>query len=162
MTRRSLFRSLAMALGVISLVCRVLRRQRRGSLSAAGVRPGAELPDGRRYWRSRPGSDAGCGGYRFSRSDAQTAAKRLHQIEYSTANYCQDLFIPLLSHAHLPHARERDKSAEVGVTHQPKVCNPSAEGPLRPISRTCTRGWLRSRDSNPEPCVNRSAKLVQE
>jgi hypothetical protein len=39
-------------------------------------------------------------------------------------------------------ARERDKSAEIGVTHQPKVCNPSAEGLLRPISRTCTPIWL--------------------
>jgi len=38
--------------------------------------------------------------------------------------------VPLFSHAHLPHARERDKSAEVGVTHQPKVCNPLAEGLL--------------------------------
>jgi hypothetical protein len=38
--------------------------------------------------------------------------------------------VPLLSHAHLPHCRERDKSAEVAVTHQPKVCNPSAEGLL--------------------------------
>ena len=45
-------------------------------------------------------------------------------------NYCQDRFVPLLRHAHLPHARERDKSAELGVTHQPKVCNPSAEGLL--------------------------------
>ncbi len=56
----------------------------------------------------------------------------------TVANYGQDRLVPLLSHAHLPHARERDKSPEVGVTHQPKVCNPSAEGLLRPISRTCT------------------------
>src|SRR6202162_1299104 len=46
----------------------------------------------------------------------------------TVTKYCQDRLVPLLSHAHLPHARERDKSAEVGVTHQPKVCNPSAEG----------------------------------
>src|SRR5216684_162095 len=39
----------------------------------------------------------------------------------TVANYCQDRLVPLLSHAHLPHARERDKSAEVGVTHQPKA-----------------------------------------
>src|SRR5882724_633573 len=56
----------------------------------------------------------------------------------TVADYRQDRFVSLLSHAHLPHARERDKSAEVGVTHQPKVCNPSAEGLLGPISRTCT------------------------
>src|SRR6266567_4088241 len=39
----------------------------------------------------------------------------------TVANYCQDRLVPLLSHAHLPHARERDKSAEVGVTYQPKA-----------------------------------------
>src|ERR1700680_3296432 len=55
------------------------------------------------------------------------------------ADYRQHRLVPLLSHAHLPHARERDKSAEVGVTHQPKVCNPSAEGLLGPVSRTSTR-----------------------
>src|SRR2546429_5909593 len=54
------------------------------------------------------------------------------------ANYCQDRLVPLLSHAHLPHARERDKSAEVAVTHQPKVCDASGEGLLGPISRTST------------------------
>src|SRR5712691_5887481 len=70
----------------------------------------------------------------------------------TVAYHRQDRLIPLLSHAHLPHAPERDKSAEVGVTHQPKVCNPSAEGLLGPVSRTCTRFWLRTRDSNPEPC----------
>src|SRR5438067_49884 len=56
----------------------------------------------------------------------------------TVAYYCQDRLVSLLSHAHLPHAPERDKSAEVGVTHQPKVCNPSAEGLLGPVSRTCT------------------------
>ena len=35
-------------------------------------------------------------------------------------------------------ATERDKSAEVVVTHQPKVCDPSGEGLLGPVSRTCT------------------------
>jgi hypothetical protein len=40
--------------------------------------------------------------------------------------------------AHLPHAWERDKSTEVGATHHPKVCNPSAEGLLGPVSRTRT------------------------
>src|SRR5260370_33585256 len=49
-----------------------------------------------------------------------------------------DRFVPLLSHAHLPHARERDKSAEVAVTHHPKVCDTSADGLLRRLSRTCT------------------------
>src|SRR5713226_5747237 len=60
------------------------------------------------------------------------------------ANYCQDRLVPLLSHAHLPHARERDKSAEVAVTYQPKVCDPSAEGPLGPVSRTCTHFGARA------------------
>ncbi len=51
-----------------------------------------------------------------------------HLAHRSTvANYRQDRLVPLLSHAHLPHARERDKSAEVAhisrrcVTHQPKA-----------------------------------------
>src|SRR2546425_10802416 len=70
----------------------------------------------------------------------------------TVANYRQNRLVPLLSHAHLPHARERDKSAEVAVTNQPKVCDPSAEGLLGPVSRTCTPSWLRARDSNPEPC----------
>src|SRR5258708_18992345 len=65
-----------------------------------------------------------------------------------TAN---DPLVPLFRHAHLPHARERDKSAEVGVTHQPKVCDTSAEGLLGPVSRTCTRFWCSRRESNPEP-----------
>src|SRR6266568_1010936 len=69
----------------------------------------------------------------------------------TVANYRQDRLVPLLSHAHLPHARERDKSTEVGVTHQPKVCNPSAEGLLGPVSRTCTTSWCSRRESNPEP-----------
>ena len=77
----------------------------------------------------------------------------------TVANYSQDRLVPLLSHAHLPHARERDKSAEVGVTHQPKVCNPSAEGLLRPISRTCTRRWLGRKDSNLQPSDPESAAL---
>src|SRR5713101_9670308 len=57
----------------------------------------------------------------------------------TVADYRQDRPVPLLSHAHLPHARERDKSAEVAVTHQPKVCDPSAEGLLGHVSRTCTK-----------------------
>src|SRR6266852_1978856 len=60
------------------------------------------------------------------------------------ANYRQDRLVPLLSHAHLPHARERDKSAEVAVTHQPKVCNPSAEGLWGRDSRTCTQQSARA------------------
>src|SRR5436309_1042250 len=65
----------------------------------------------------------------------------------------QDCLVPLLRHAHLPHARERDKSAEVVVTNQPKVCNASAEGLMRPVSRTCTRKWCRRQDSNQRPSV---------
>src|SRR6266849_9171595 len=69
----------------------------------------------------------------------------------SASGNFQDRLVPLLSHAHLPHARERDKSAEVAVTHQPKVCNPSAEGLWGRVSRTCTTGWCSRRESNPEP-----------
>src|SRR5216684_1816474 len=70
------------------------------------------------------------------------------------ANYRQHRLVPLLSHAHLPHAWERDKSAEVAVTHQPKVCDTSAEGLLGPVSRTCTylKGWL----AGLEPATPRS------
>src|SRR5712691_7011544 len=38
----------------------------------------------------------------------------------TVADYRQDRLVTLLSHAHLPHARERDKSAEADVTHQQK------------------------------------------
>jgi hypothetical protein len=34
----------------------------------------------------------------------------------------------LVQSPYLPLCRERDKSAEAAVTHQPKVCNASAEG----------------------------------
>src|SRR5919108_4237109 len=67
----------------------------------------------------------------------------------SVGEHSLDRFVPLLSHAHLPHARESDKSAEVAVTHQPKVCDTSADGLLGRVSRTCTEKWLRDRDSNP-------------
>src|SRR5207245_11675048 len=59
----------------------------------------------------------------------------------TVAYYCQDRLVPLLSHAHLPHAWERDKSPEVGVTHQPKGGNPSAEGVLGRVSGTYTHRW---------------------
>src|SRR5438067_7459913 len=71
------------------------------------------------------------------RRDAPVPGNLAHRP--TVANYRQDRLVPLLSHAHLPHARERDKSAEVAVTHQPKVCDASGEGPLGPITRTCTR-----------------------
>ena len=46
--------------------------------------------------------------------------------------------VPLLSHAQLPHARECQESPEVGVKHQPKNRQASAEGVLSPISRNST------------------------
>jgi len=69
----------------------------------------------------------------------------------TVVNYRYDHLVPLLSHAHLPHARESDKSAEVTATHQPKVCDASGEGLLGPISRTYTLWWCSRRESNPEP-----------
>src|SRR5690348_8445049 len=57
----------------------------------------------------------------------------------TVSQYSLDRFVPLLSHAHLPHARESDKSAEVAVTHHPKFCDTSAEGLLGRFSRTCTQ-----------------------
>src|SRR6266851_6201341 len=67
----------------------------------------------------------------------------------SASGNFQDRLVPLLSHAHLPHARERDKSAEVAVTHQPKVCDPSAEGLLGHVSRTCTTQVVPARGFEP-------------
>src|SRR5438034_11066993 len=61
-------------------------------------------------------------------------------------------FVPLLRHAHLPHVRERDKSPEVAVTHQPKVCDTSADGLSGSFSRTWTQICLRTRVSIPESC----------
>ena len=68
----------------------------------------------------------------FSPRDAPIPGHLAHRA--TVANYRQDRLVAPLNHAHRPH----DKSPEVGVKHQPKVCNPSAEGPLRPVSRTCT------------------------
>jgi hypothetical protein len=51
------------------------------------------------------------------------------------ANYRQDRLVLLLSHANLPHARERDKSADVAVTHQAKAfgtCQPNLHTGLAP------------------------------
>ena len=52
-------------------------------------------------------------------TDAPVACHLAHRP--TVRNDRQDCFVPLLSHAHLPHARERDKSAEVAVTNQPKA-----------------------------------------
>ena len=41
---------------------------------------------------------------------------------------------------------------EVGVANQPKVFSTGPEGVSSPTCRTCTYNWLRTRDSNPEPC----------
>src|SRR5207247_9430226 len=81
-----------------------------------------------------------------SSTDASVACHLAHRP--TVGDDRQDCLVPLLSHAHLLHARERDKSAEVAVTHQPKVCNASAEGLLRPVSRTCTLIWCRGPDLN--------------
>src|SRR5216683_3329487 len=79
----------------------------------------------------------------------------------TVADYRQDRPVPLLSHAHLPHARERDKSAEVAVTHQPKVCDPSAEGLLGHVSRTCTQSGSGIGTRTLNLAVNRSLQPVQ-
>src|SRR5579859_5269115 len=46
----------------------------------------------------------------------------------TVSQHSLDRFVPLLSHAHLPHALENDKSAEVAVTHHPKISDTSADG----------------------------------
>jgi hypothetical protein len=50
----------------------------------------------------------------------------------------QDRLIPLFSHAHLPHERDCDQSADLAGTHQPKVCDTSAEVLSRRVNRTST------------------------
>src|SRR5229473_4909758 len=65
----------------------------------------------------------------------------------TVADNRQDCFVPLLRHAHLPHARECHASTEVAVTHQPKVWSASPDGLLMHVSRTSTRNWLRYRPS---------------
>src|SRR5216683_1086014 len=105
----------------------------------------------KRGWMSSHDDDCAATGTCFASSRRWYAPVSRHLAHCPTvAYYCQDRLVPLLSHAHLPHAWERDKSAEVGVTHQPKVCNPSAEGLLGPVSRTCTKCWCSRRESNPE------------
>src|ERR1700724_776283 len=57
-------------------------------------------------------------------------------------DHVQHRLIPLLSHAHVPHAGQHgprcDTSTEVAATHQPKVWDTSGEGPMRHITRTRT------------------------
>jgi hypothetical protein len=48
------------------------------------------------------------------------------------------------------------------VTHQPKVCAPSTEGLLRPVSRTCTRGGSGVGIRTLNLAVNRSTPPVQK
>lgn len=57
--------------------------------------------------------------------------------------------VPLLSHTHLPHTRERQRSADIPVNHQPKHRQPSAEARSSTIrrSRTSRESWRG--DSNP-------------
>ena len=68
----------------------------------------------------------------------RTAAEAHRTISIGVRTRCQDRLVPLSVTLISPHARERDKSAEVVVTHQPKVCDTSADGLLGPVSRTCT------------------------
>ncbi len=65
------------------------------------------------------------GAIRYAKDALRDIRPRQRRVR---GHYSQDGLVPLLSHAHLPHARERDKPAEVAVTLQPKVCDPSAEG----------------------------------
>ena len=48
-----------------------------------------------------------------------------------------------------PAFRECDQSTEVGVTHQPKVCHPSAEDETSPISRRNTCDFVRHQGLEP-------------
>ena len=50
----------------------------------------------------------------------------------------QHCLVPLLSHAHVPHGRDCDQSAEAVATSQSKVCDTSAEALRRRVNRTST------------------------
>jgi hypothetical protein len=67
--------------------------------------------------------------------------------------------VPLLSHAHVPHARDCDQSAEAVGTSQPKVCDTSAEALQRRVNRTFTVSPSRRGDSNSRPAVYETAAL---
>ena len=63
----------------------------------------------------------------------------------------QHRLVPLFSHAHVPHERHCDQSAEVAGTPQPKLCDPSAEGLWRRVTRISTQPWCPQQDSNLQP-----------
>src|SRR5438477_10102433 len=104
--------------------------------------------------RLRRSAPAGCS-KRFEPAPTESAVYRClvraGVIDPRQTTYRHERFVPLLSHAYLPRTRERDKSAEVAVTHQPKVCEPSAEALLRPVSPPCTREKCPRRESNTRP-----------
>ena len=66
-----------------------------------------------------------------------------------------DSLTPVLSQAYLPHARERDKSAEVHVTHQSKLSDASVEGLSGRFTRTCTtlRGYGHALSDTVSECL---------
>src|ERR1700736_239423 len=72
-------------------------------------------------------------------------------------DHVQHRLIPLLSHAHVPHAGQHgprcDTSTEVAATHQPKVWDTSGEGPMRHITRTRTQ-------DKTAPCRIRTCDLM--
>jgi len=89
---------------------------------------------------------------RVHRLPADTPVARYLGNRPPFRNHRHDRLVPLLSHAHLPHARECQASAGTPVRHQPKPRQPSGGTLLSCFSRISTQEWLRSGDSNPEPC----------
>jgi hypothetical protein len=79
-----LFRSLAMALGVISLVPACSGGSGGGASQQLASDQTLSFPMVDDIGDLDPALMQAVVGYRFSRSDAQTGAKLLHQIEYST------------------------------------------------------------------------------
>ena len=73
------------------------------------------------------------------------------------ADHRQYGLIRLLSHTHLPHERERQRSPESGVTNQPKHCRPSAEHQPESIKRRNTAEGGAGGGSNPRPADYESA-----
>src|SRR5207244_13411237 len=66
-----------------------------------------------------------------------------NELDWPVGDYRQDRFVPLLSHAHLPHARECQASAGTPVRHQPKPRQASGGTLLSCFSRISTRIWCR-------------------
>ena len=88
---------------------------------------------------------------RMHRLPGHTPPARYRTDRAALADHRQDSLIPLLRHAHLPHERECQGSAEATASYQPEHCQASADGQMSGISRGNTKHGCAARDLNPEP-----------